>query len=99
MITQRLADLAAGKPAHAIPEAAFAASVNALIDTLGVAMAGAHEPVSDIAAAWIADLGAKPQATVWGRKLATHAAEAAFANGISAHALDFDDSHRAPAGI
>ena len=30
---------------------------------------------------------------MWGRSLATSAAEAAFTNGICAHALDFDDSH------
>jgi hypothetical protein len=37
-------------------------------------------------------MGAPGKATVWGRNLTTSAAEAAFANGIAGHALDFDDS-------
>ena len=93
MITARLADFVANTSIDEIPEEAFGAATNALIDTLGVAIAGSTEPVADVAAAWIEEIGGRPQATVWGRKLSAHAADAAFANGISAHALDFDDTH------
>ena len=93
MITARLADFVASRKTDEIPEEAFGAATNALIDTLGVAIAGSTEPVADVAAAWVEEVGGRPQATVWGRKLSAHAADAAFANGISAHALDFDDTH------
>jgi len=51
------------------------------------------EPVAEIAAHWVREVGARPQATFWGHELATSVADAAFANGVCAHALDFDDSH------
>jgi 2-methylcitrate dehydratase PrpD len=93
MITQALADFVASQKADGIPEAALYASGNALIDTLGVAIAGSVEPVAEIASAWVDELGAREEATVWAKSRRTHSSEAAFANGVSAHALDFDDSH------
>lgn len=92
MITGRLADLVANYPAAKIPDDVYGAASDGIIDTLGVALAGAREPVADILAAWVTETGASAQATVWGRSLATSATEAAFANGVSTHALDFDDS-------
>jgi 2-methylcitrate dehydratase PrpD len=65
---------------------------DAVIDTFGVALAGRDEPVSAIAAQWVRETGAAPKAGLWGQALRTSVAEAAFANGIAAHALDFDDS-------
>lgn len=93
MITEALARFLIDTRAADIPEAALAAARDALTDTLGVAIAGTLEPVADIALRWVRDLGAKPQGTFWGHDLATSPAEAAFANGICSHALDFDDSH------
>ncbi len=79
--------------ADEIPGAVLVAARDALIDTLGVALAGACERAAHIAARWVEENGSRPRATLWGRALRTSAAEAAFANGVSAHALDFDDSH------
>lgn len=93
MITERLARFVVETKASDIPEAIVTGARDALIDTVGVALAGTLEPAAGIAASWIRDLGAKPQATFWGSELATSPAEAAFANGVCAHALDFDDSH------
>jgi len=98
MTTQRLADFVANKSIDDIPEEAFSAATDALIDTLGVALAGSREPIADIMTGWVSEIGAKPKASVWGRGLATHGAEAAFANAISAHALDFDDTNRSGRG-
>lgn len=93
MITSTLSEFVVKTRIDDIPDAALVAARDALIDTLGVALAGASEPAADIAARWVEQSGARPQAVIWGRPLASSAAEAAFANGISAHALDFDDSH------
>lgn len=98
MITERLADFIANQSTDDIPDEAFDAAIDAMIDTLGVALAGSREPIADIIDAWVKDIGAQPKATIWGRGLATHGAEAAFANGISAHALDFDDTNRSGRG-
>ena len=93
MFTETLARFVIETRASDLPEAVVAAARDALIDTLGVALAGTREPVGELAARWVRDLGARPQAACWGQELATSPAEAAFANGISSHALDFDDTH------
>lgn len=93
MFTETLARFAIETRISDLPEPAVAAARDALIDTVGVALAGSREPVAELAARWVRELGAKPQAACWGTDLATSPAEAAFANGISSHALDFDDTH------
>lgn len=92
-VTGALASFVTGTRAAELPGAVLDAARAALTDTLGVALAGRSEPAAHIAARWVEDLGARAQATCWGRNLATSPSEAAFANGVAAHALDFDDSH------
>ena len=98
MITSTLSRFVVETKTDDISEAVFLAASNALIDTLGAALAGASEPAADIAARWLEQTGARPHATVWGRALASSAADAAFANGVAAHVLDFDDSHPSARG-
>ncbi|HXV10592.1 MAG TPA: MmgE/PrpD family protein, partial [Burkholderiales bacterium] len=93
MITDTLARFAIDTKPHAVPPAVLAAARHALTDTVGVALAGTLEPLGEIATRWVQDLGARRQATFWGHDLGTSVVEAAFANGICSHALDFDDSH------
>jgi 2-methylcitrate dehydratase PrpD len=93
MITETLARFVADTPSATLPDAVLTAARNALTDTLGVALAGTQEPASIVAARWVAEIGAAPQATLWGRETGTSVAEAAFGNGVSSHALDFDDTH------
>jgi 2-methylcitrate dehydratase PrpD len=69
-----------------------AAAKVALMDTLGCALAGFPEDAARIAREQVADLGAKPVATVWGSSLRSAPAEAAFANAVATHVLDFDDT-------
>jgi 2-methylcitrate dehydratase PrpD len=93
MFTETLARFVIETRASDLPEETLDAARDALLDTVGVALAGTREPVGELAARWVRELGAKPQATCWGTDLATSPAEAAFANGIDSHALDFDDTH------
>ena len=92
MLTRRLAEFVVNTRTEDIPATVLAGSRHALVDTLGCALAGTLEPASELAARWAQENGARAQATVWGRNLRTSPAEAAFANGIAGHALDFDDS-------
>lgn len=93
MFTEKLAEFVVQTPTSDIPEAALAAASNGIIDTVGCALAGTSEPVSSIASGWVYENGSRGKASVWGRGQSASAAESAFANGVSAHALDFDDSH------
>src|SRR5450631_2754033 len=92
MLTQRLAEFVVDTRTADIPAPVIEGARLALVDTLGCALAGTLEPAAELAALWAQETGARAQATVWGRNLGTSPAEAAFANGIAAHALDFDDS-------
>jgi 2-methylcitrate dehydratase PrpD len=92
MLTQKLAQFVVSTDAREIPSNVLAGSRDALIDTIGCALAGTIEPVAEIALRWTTETGARGQSSVWGQSLKTSPAEAAFANGIAAHALDFDDS-------
>jgi 2-methylcitrate dehydratase PrpD len=98
MITETLARFVTDTPAADIPEAVLVAAQNAVTDTVGVALAGTLEPVGGIAARWVRECGARAQVTVWGHDCGAAAGEAAFANGIFSHALDFDDTHPATRG-
>ena len=92
MLTERLARFVTETRTADIPAAVLVGARDALTDTVGVALAGSLEPVGEIITRWITEVGAKPQCALWGSALASSPAEAAFANGICAHALDFDDS-------
>lgn len=90
-LLQRLsAKVAAFGPADVTPHAIHLART-AIIDTLGVTLAGAAEP----AAALLRDIsGVTPAGgpcTVFGTTLKTSALDATFANGVASHALDYDD--------
>ena len=92
MITRKLAEFVTRTATGDIGQDVLARGGDALMDTVGCALAGTLEPVGEIALRWVAETGARPQATVWGQNSRTSPAEAAFANGICSHALDFDDS-------
>ena len=92
MLTRQLAEFVVNTQAGDIPRSVLDGSRDALIDTIGCALAGSLEEASEIAARWVRETGARGQSSVLGHPLKTSPAEAAFANGISGHALDFDDS-------
>ena len=62
-----------------------------ILDTLGVALAAVSTPVAGIAFDYCKRVGGAPEASVWGIKEKLSVPMAAFANGLLAHALDFDD--------
>jgi len=62
-----------------------------ILDTLGVALAGSKTPVAKMAVDYCTQLGASSEASIWGTGAKTAVSTAAFANGLLAHALDYDD--------
>ena len=80
--------------AHAdIPAAASREAMRSLLNWIGCAVGGAHHPAVDKALAALAPFSASDQCTVLGRRERTDALHAALINGLSAHVLDFDDTH------
>lgn len=63
-----------------------------IADTIGVAIAGAASPPATIARSLVSRAAGERDATVWGTAARGSMIDAAFANGIASHALDFDDT-------
>ena len=74
------------------------AARRAILDCLGVMLAGSVEPAARIVTEVARAEGGSPLATVVGTSLRTGAVWAALANGTAAHALDFDDTNFAMMG-
>jgi 2-methylcitrate dehydratase PrpD len=72
------------------PEDARAAAARAVLDTVGVTLAGASEPAARVVQRVVSRDPSGP-AAVLGTDIRATAADAALANGTAAHALDFDD--------
>ncbi len=92
MLTKQLAEFVINTRERDVPSDVLDGARDALVDTLGCALAGSLDEGSEIAQRWVIETGARAQAIVLGTQLATSPAEAAFANGLASHALDFDDS-------
>ncbi len=85
-----LAALGSWVSAAVPPAEARRRAAGALLDTIGVTLAGASEPASRIVQAFVSAEGGGG-CTVFGTSGRASAALAALANGTAAHALDFDD--------
>jgi 2-methylcitrate dehydratase PrpD len=83
---------------EAIPEAARSAAKLFMLDTLAVSWAGSDAPGCREAHALLADEGGRADSTAWAYGGRLPAAAAAFINGMSASALDYD-SIAAGAGL
>lgn len=81
--------------ARDIPEEVLAHAALCIKDTVGVALAARTLGVGMAATHVVLEAGGPEHATVWGSGKAGSAEDAALANGMLAHALDFDDTHAA----
>jgi 2-methylcitrate dehydratase PrpD len=93
MLTQKLAEFVINTKASDVPQEVLDGARDAFIDTIGCGLAGTLEEPGEIMVRFLREQGGNAQATVWGAGLATTATDAAFANGLFSHALDFDDTH------
>src|SRR6516225_2515628 len=69
-----------------------------VLDYLGVALAGAQDPLVRILLDEMAEAGGSPQASIIGHSIRLPALSAALVNGSAAHALDYDDVNMAMPG-
>ena len=74
------------------PDVVEHAKLHAL-DVIGCGLAAEAEGVAGEGRSAMAELGGEPQATVIGSAVRLPAANAAFANAMLCHGLDFDDTH------
>lgn len=91
-LTRALAEFVSAFPASDIPAAAYDNARRAIADVVGVAFAGRRQPVGRIILDYVADQGGRPVAGVFGGGW-TSPELASLANGVFAHAMDFDDTN------
>ena len=90
--TRKIAEFAVQTRYEEIPPKALEAAKNAMIDCVGVALAGSRELPSRLCARLAQEEKAKGKATLFGHGFKSSPITAAFVNGTSAHALDYDHS-------
>ena len=90
-VIEQLAAYAAAESFERLPADAVRAARLAMLDTLGVTLAGSVEDTAVRARALIARRRSAAEATILGTPLRACVEDVAFANGTSAHALDYDD--------
>ncbi len=91
-VTARISQFVAEIHFDQIPPQALETAKIALLDTLGVALAGSREDSAKICAEIVRQEQARHEAVVIGQGFKSSALQAALANGTAVHALDFDYS-------
>lgn len=91
-VTKKIAEFVAGAKYETMPPKALENAKAAALDCLGVALAGSRDECAGIAAGIARRERAVEETAVWGQGFRSSALAAAFANGVAAHALDFDHS-------
>jgi 2-methylcitrate dehydratase PrpD len=89
--TEQLAQFALSPKLSALPSDLVKQAKGRILDTVGVTLAGSIEDCTRIAADVAYSRGSESGCTVLGFPFALRATEAAFVNGVGAHALEYDD--------
>ena len=91
-LTRELAEYIHGVTYESIPANVIQRAKEAVIDGIGVTLSGVNADCTRLIRQYIAGLGLSGKATVIGQDQTLPAEFAALANGVSAHALDYDDT-------
>jgi 2-methylcitrate dehydratase PrpD len=91
-LTKYVADFILGTQYEDLPESVLALGKKSILDGFGLALAGSVSVMAPLVRKYLQSLGASGNATVIGTNLKVSPRFAAFANGISIHADDYDDT-------
>ncbi len=75
-----------------VPEEVLRLAKGFVLDGLGVILAGTTERGSKILHAYVRQMGGKQECTILGTGFKAPAPKAALSNGVSGHAMDYDDT-------
>ncbi len=82
----------------ALPDEVLVAAHRAILDTIGVTIAGSCERPAQIVSEQARSQSASCESVIWGTPSRVNAQQAALANGVASHVLDFDDTNNAMRG-
>ena len=91
-VTGNLAEFVVSTRYDTIPEKVLIVARSALLDWLGVCIAGSREPSARLIAAYARKAEACREASAICQGFQTTTALAALVNGTASHAIDFDDT-------
>jgi 2-methylcitrate dehydratase PrpD len=97
-LTRALAERASAVTYDALPEPVRELARQCVLDYVGVALAGADDPLVAILLDELAEAGGAAQAAIIGHKARLPVLSAALINGAIGHALDYDDVNLAMPG-
>jgi 2-methylcitrate dehydratase PrpD len=97
-VIEQLSAYVATESFDKLPDSAVRAARRAILDTLGVTLAGSVEVTAERVRALLAHRRGSEGATVVGSARRGPVEDAALANGTAAHALDYDDLHQSLSG-
>ena len=90
-MTEDIVDFVVSFSLNAAPADLLPRVREAFLDSFGVMLAGCREESAQIAARWVRDQGDNGKCTVFAQKdLHAGSSNAALANGVAAHTLDYD---------
>ncbi len=92
-LSELIADFVVGFDLKSAPPLAIERTRLAFTDTIGVMLAGSREHVAQIACEMVKQEGSAPAAGVVGQSFRASPQLAALANGVAAHAMDYDFSY------
>ena len=102
--TRDIAEYVVGMQLSDIPPVAVARAKTAILDTIGVTLAGSRLATGRMMLDYVEQSGAAPVSTVFASNHKSSPELAALANGLLAHVLDYDDrghvsTHTLPAAL
>lgn len=92
-LAAQLAAFASTAYVDGVPAPVLASVRQRVLDTLGLCVAAHRLETSKAAVAYVLYQGGAPRANIVGVRAAVSTSQAAFANGVLAHSLDYDDTH------
>ncbi len=92
-LTRKLAEFISALRYEDLPPEVIMESKLCILDWFGVALSGSKEQLIDILLQVIMEQGGNPCASIIGKSDKLSLQQAALVNGVSSHALDFDDVH------
>jgi len=90
--TEKLARFVLDTEFEDIPGEGIELAKRHFLDCMGSALAAVVEPAGRIIQEYVQEMGATEEARLIGTSIATSAPNAAFGNGVTAHAISFDDT-------
>jgi 2-methylcitrate dehydratase PrpD len=91
-VMPKLSTFVANMRYDSIPPKALDTAKTAIMDCLGVAVAGGREQSAQICGRFAREERAKEETTIYGQRFRSSVLQGAFVNGTAAHAHDFDHS-------